>query len=106
MAAAHLEAPGRAVPAPVLRVRGELGGVAVRAVRAVRGVGALAGARRAPPPRHAAPARHPRAAHAEVPTDVHPVYSSETISLNVRRVRRIRQYRTVCANRLSTNARG
>lgn len=70
MAAAHIEAAGRAVPAPVLRVRRELGGVAVRAVRTVRGVGALARPRRPPPPHHAAPARHLGAAGAEVPADV------------------------------------
>lgn len=55
MAAAHLEASRRSIPAPVLRVRSELGGVAVRAVRAVRRVGALAGARRPAPSRHATP---------------------------------------------------
>lgn len=79
MVAAHIEAPGRAVPAPVLRVRGELGGVSVRAVRAVRGVGALAGARRPAPPRHAAPARHARAARAEVPADVHSMHPSKAV---------------------------
>lgn len=66
----RVEASGRAVPSPVLRVRRELRGVAVRAVRAVRGVGALAGARRPAPPRHATPSRHAGAARPEVPADV------------------------------------
>lgn len=82
MAAPHIKAAGSSIPAPVLRVRGELGGVAVRAVRAVRGVGALAGARRPAPPRHAAPARHAGAARAEVSADVHSMHSSEAVPLD------------------------
>jgi hypothetical protein len=78
VAAAHIEAPGRAVPAPVLRVRSELGGVPIRAVRAVRGVGALARAWGPASPRHATPARHARPARAEVPADVSVFYIQST----------------------------
>lgn len=70
MAPARVEAPRGPVPAPVLRVRGQLGGVSVCAVRAVRGVGALAGARRRAPSRDAASAGDAGAARAEVSADV------------------------------------
>lgn len=90
MVVADLEAAGHSVPAPVLRERRELGGVTLRAVRAVRGVGALAGARRPAPHGHAAPARHAGAARAQVPADVHSVYTSKIVSSERSRVRRVR----------------
>lgn len=70
MAAAHIKTPGRTIPAPVLRVRSQLGGVAVRAVRAVRGVRALVGARRAAPSGYAAFTGHASAFGAQVSANV------------------------------------
>lgn len=70
MAAPRVQASRSAVSSPILRVRCQLCGVALRAVRAVRGVGALAGTRRAAPTRDAAPARYSSATSAKVPADV------------------------------------